>query len=115
MPFPGLPQELEGAEVGVVREFDLEVPSDYGSERIAGKTAHFAVTVNDVKERKLPELDDELAKGVGDGFDTLRRAAGVGQGATAVERRGVGRERVPGSGCRRAACERYRGAGAAVD
>ena len=71
MPFPGLPQELEGAEVGVVREFDLEVPSDYGSERIAGKTAHFAVTVNDVKERKLPELDDELAKGVGDGFDTF--------------------------------------------
>ncbi len=70
-PFPGLPQELEGAEVGVAREFDLESPSDYGSERIAGKTARFVVTVNDVKERKLPELDDEFAKGVGDDFDTL--------------------------------------------
>ena len=71
LPFPGLPQELEGAEVGVVREFDLEVPSDYGSDQIAGKTARFVVTVNDVKERRLPELDDELAKGVGEGFDTL--------------------------------------------
>ena len=71
MPFPGLPQELEGTEVGVVREFDLEVPSDYRDEEIAGKTAHFVVTVNDVKERRLPELDDEFAKGVGDGFDTL--------------------------------------------
>jgi trigger factor len=71
MPFPGLPQRLEGAEVGVVREFDLEIPSDYGSDQIAGKTARFVVTVNDVKERKLPELDDEFAKGVGDDFDTL--------------------------------------------
>ena len=71
LPFPGLPQRLEGAAVGVVREFDLEVPSDYGSDQIAGKTAHFSVTVNDVKERKLPELDDEFAKGVEDGFDTL--------------------------------------------
>ncbi len=70
-PFPGMPQELEGAEVGVGREFDLEVPSDFGSEQIAGKTARFVVTVNDVKERKLPELDDEFAKGVGDDFDTL--------------------------------------------
>jgi trigger factor len=71
MPFPGLPQRLEGAEVGVVREFDLEIPSDYGSDQIAGKTARFVVTVNDVKERKLPELDDEFAKGVGDDCDTL--------------------------------------------
>ena len=70
-PFPGMPRELEGAEVGVGREFDLEVPSDFGSEQIAGKTARFVVTVNDVKERKLPELDDEFAKGVGDDFDTL--------------------------------------------
>ena len=70
-PFPGLPQQLEGAEVGEAREFDLEVPSDHPSEEIAGKTAHFSVTVNDVKERRLPELDDEFAKGVGDSFDTL--------------------------------------------
>jgi trigger factor len=71
MPFPELPQRLEGAEVGVVREFDLEIPSDYGSDQIAGKTARFVVTVNDVKERRLPELDDEFAKGVGEDCDTL--------------------------------------------
>ena len=90
MPFPGLPQQLEGAEVGVVREFDLEVPDDYGSDQIAGKTAHFAVTVNDIKERRLPELDDELAKGRRRRLRYPRCAAGVGQGAAAVERRGVG-------------------------
>ncbi len=71
LPFPGLPQQLEGAEVGAAREFDLDIPEDHGSEEIAGKTAHFSVTVNDVKERRLPDLDDEFAKGVGDGFDTL--------------------------------------------
>ena len=86
-PFPGLPQQLEGAEVGVVREFDLEIPSDYGSERIAGKTAHFVVTGNDVKERRLPELDDEFAKGVGEDFDTLAvlRASVRGQLQSAAE------------------------------
>ena len=71
LPFPGLPQQLEGAEVGVAREFDIDIPDNYESEEIAGKTAHFSVTVNDVKERTLPELDDEFARGVGDGFDTL--------------------------------------------
>ena len=71
LPFPGLPQQLEGAEVGAALEFDLDIPDDHGSEEIAGKTAHFSVTVNDVKERRLPDLDDEFAKGVGDGFDTL--------------------------------------------
>ena len=71
LPFPGLPQQLEGAEVGAAQEFDLDIPDDYRSDEVAGKTAHFRVTVNDVKERRLPELDDEFAKGIGDGFDTL--------------------------------------------
>ena len=71
LPFPGLPQQLEGAETGETREFDLEVPADHESEQIAGKTARFTVTVNDVKERRLPELDDEFARGFADGYDTL--------------------------------------------
>ena len=114
MPFPELPQRLEGAEVGVGREFDLEVPSDFGSEQIAGKTARFVVTVNDIKERKLPELDDEFAKGVGDDFDTLDALRESVRDQLQLAAEGVGREHVPGSGRRRAARERNRGAGAAV-
>jgi len=71
LPFPGFPQQLDGAEAGVAMEFELEIPADHSSSEIAGKTTTFTATVNDVKERSVPELDDEFAKGIGDGFDTL--------------------------------------------
>ncbi len=71
IPVPGFAEQLEGMEKGVAKEFQLSFPADYAIEEHAGKTYDFRVVVEEVKERVLPELDDEFAKGVGDGFESL--------------------------------------------
>ena len=71
LPFPGFAEELAGMEAGVAKGFSLDIPGGHVDARLAGKTAHFDVTIKDVKERRLPDLEDEFAKGVGDGFETL--------------------------------------------
>jgi trigger factor len=45
-------------------------PEDYAADEVAGKEAVFSATVKEVKEKKLPELDDDFAGEAG-GFDTL--------------------------------------------
>lgn len=68
---PGLAAGLVGAEKGAEREFSHQVPEDADQERFRGKTIRYRVTVHDVKEERLPDLDDEFARQVGDGFETL--------------------------------------------
>ena len=70
-PFPGFSQQLEGAQSSEPKEFELKISDDHADARLAGKEALFQVTVSEVKERKLPALDDEFAKGVGDGYESL--------------------------------------------
>lgn len=67
---PGFEDQLEGAEAGEQRTVDITFPDDYGSDELKGKAAQFAVTVSEVKEKQLPELNDELAADAA-GFDTL--------------------------------------------
>ncbi len=67
---PGFEDQLVGALSGEERDLEVPFPEDYGSEELAGKTAVFASKVTAIKRRELPELDDELAKDVGD-FETL--------------------------------------------
>ena len=71
MPFPGFSENLTGVEVGVAKDFSLKIPDDHADPKLAGKEAQFKVTVSDVKERNLPELDDEFAKSAGDGYESL--------------------------------------------
>jgi len=71
LPFEGFGEQLVGIEVGVEKEFTLKVPDDHADNRFAGQDVHMSVTVKDVKERLRPELDDEFAKSVGDGYETL--------------------------------------------
>jgi len=70
-PIPGFGEALVGIVADESREFDLTFPEDYLNEAMAGKECHFTVTAKETKEQKLPELNDEFAKGVGDGHDTL--------------------------------------------
>ena len=67
---PGFEEQLEGASAGDERTVDITFPDDYPAEHLAGKPAQFAVTVKEVKEKRLPELDDELAVEAG-GYDSL--------------------------------------------
>ena len=71
MPFAGFAAEVVGAEIDSPFEFHLSIPDDHFNASLAGQEAHFRITVKEIKERSLPDLDDELAKGVGDGYDTL--------------------------------------------
>ena len=53
----------------------MTFPEDYQAEHLAGKEASFAVDVKEVKEKRLPELDDDFAVEAG-GFDTIDELSG---------------------------------------
>jgi len=67
---PGFEDGLVGATAGEEREIDVTFPDDYPGEHLAGKPAKFAITVKDVQEKIVPELDDAFAVDAA-GFDTL--------------------------------------------
>lgn len=71
LPFPGFAPNLVGLSEDDESEFTVTVPEDYPREQYAGKDIQFKVEVLSVKEKSMPELDDEFAKSVGDGFDDL--------------------------------------------
>jgi len=67
---PGFEDQLIGANVGDHVDVNVTFPEVYHSEELAGKEAVFHVTINDIKFKELPALDDEFAKDVSE-FDTL--------------------------------------------
>ena len=71
LPFPGFSVYLEGMSEGQSKEFTLDVPDDYPQENYAGKECRFNVEVLALKEKNLADLDDEFAKGVREGFESL--------------------------------------------
>lgn len=68
---PGFEDQLVGAKAGDDVEVKVTFPEDYQAEDLAGKEAIFKVKVHEVKEKELPELDDEFAKDVDDEVETL--------------------------------------------
>lgn len=67
---PGFEEQLVGAAIGTETEVNVTFPEDYQAEELAGKAAVFKCTVKEIKEKELPELDDEFASEVSE-FDTL--------------------------------------------
>ena len=67
---PGFEAQLVGAEIGKEVEVNVTFPEDYQAEELKGKAAVFKCTVNEIKEKELPELDDEFASEVSE-FETL--------------------------------------------
>jgi trigger factor len=65
-----LERGLVGMKVWEERDVALTMPADYAAEHLAGKAVSFHVKMSDVKERVLPELDDEFATSASE-FDTL--------------------------------------------
>ena len=70
---PGLGEHLAGAQAGDEREFDLDVPSDFYMNTIAGKTVHVRAKVKEYKERELPALDDDFVVSLGEEDETLEQ------------------------------------------
>jgi len=71
IPAPGFPEALVGMSTGETKEFNLNLPEDFGASDVAGQEAAFEVSVSEIKGKVLPPLDDELAKNIGDGLETL--------------------------------------------
>ena len=67
---PGFEEQLVGAEIGVEKEVNVTFPEDYQAEELKGKAAVFKCTIKEIKEKELPELDDEFASEVSE-FETL--------------------------------------------
>ncbi|CCI85386.1 trigger factor [Lactobacillus pasteurii DSM 23907 = CRBIP 24.76] len=68
---PGFEDQLEGHAAGEDVDVVVTFPEEYGAKDLAGKEAHFATKIHEVKTKQLPELDDEFAKDVDDSVETL--------------------------------------------
>lgn len=67
---PGFEEALIGAKLNEETDVNVTFPEDYQASELAGKPAVFKCTVKEIKEKQLPELDDEFASEVSE-FDTL--------------------------------------------
>lgn len=67
---PGFEDQMVGMKINEERDVNVKFPEEYHAENLAGKDATFKVKLHEIKEKILPELDDEFAKDVSE-FDTL--------------------------------------------
>jgi trigger factor len=88
---PGFEEQLVGVKAGEDRELNVTFPADYQAEHLAGKPVVFKVKVKEVREKVLPELDDDFASDASE-FDTLeelradiREKVGAALGSRAEE------------------------------
>lgn len=67
---PGFLEGVAGMNISETKKLTLTFPQDYAQEDLAGETVVFTVTLQDLKEKELPELDDDFAKEVSE-FQTM--------------------------------------------
>ncbi len=70
-PAPGFVEQLQGMRKSEEKEFKLQFPLDFPNGELAGKEPSFKVKVTEIKQERLPELDDEFARGVDPDLKTL--------------------------------------------
>lgn len=61
---PGFEEQVVGHEVGEEFSINVNFPEDYQAENLAGKEAEFKIKLHELKEKELPELDDDFVKDV---------------------------------------------------
>lgn len=73
---PAFVENVRGMSPGDEKEFEVAYPEDYGQPKLAGKTVKFHCTLQAVRKKELPEINDEFAKDLGDyqNFDELKNA-----------------------------------------
>lgn len=67
---PGFEEQIVGMKAGDEKDIDITFPEDYHAD-LAGKAVVFKVKCHEVKEKEVPEMDDEFAKDVSE-FDTMK-------------------------------------------
>ena len=68
---PGFEDQLVGAEIGADVDVNVTFPTEYHSEELAGKEAVFHVHVNGIREKEMPELDEDFVKEVSETANTV--------------------------------------------
>jgi len=89
---PEFSQNLRGANAGETREFEVSYPQDTNDKRLAGKTFIYTVKIHAIKQKSLPELNDEFAKELGEfsSLDQVRKQ--IRENMIAERRRAAERE-----------------------
>jgi trigger factor len=67
---PGFLDHLIGLDRGGPYNIEFDLPEDFPAEDLAGRTARYVVTLHEVKQEVLPDLDDDFAKSLGEDFET---------------------------------------------
>ncbi len=98
---------LIGLNPGDTTEVEFIIPENSSNQEFAGKTAHFDITVHEVKAKVLPELDDEFASNAG-GYETFEEMRADTK-AKLDETKRTGRERMLERNAREALAERLEG------
>ena len=67
-------EQLVGLKAGAEKDVSVKFPENYGAKELAGKPAVFKVTVHEIKEKALPEINDDFAKKIGfENVDALKK------------------------------------------
>ena len=70
-PAPGFAGQVVGMKKGEEKDFSITYPPDYPGGSVAGKEGHFKIKLHEIKEEKLPELNDEMAAQISPELKTL--------------------------------------------
>ncbi len=69
--FPAFESAITGQQTGHTGQVDIDYPPEYGQKEVAGKKVQYQFTIKEIKEKRLPPLDDEFAKKVSEDIETL--------------------------------------------
>lgn len=89
---PEFTENLRGASAGDERTFDVHYPQDFSDQRLAGKTFTYTVQVKAVKQKSLPELNDQFAKDLGEFADLAEVRKRIREGMEAEKKHDAERE-----------------------
>ena len=68
---PGFEEQLIGMKAGEEKDINVTFPEEYHAEDLKGKDAVFHIKVNSVREKQLPDIDDDFVMDISDECDTL--------------------------------------------
>lgn len=74
---PGFEDNLVGMSVGDTKGFDITFPDDYHEASLAGKQGHFETELRELREKVLPDADDDFARSMGDFEDLAALRTGI--------------------------------------
>jgi trigger factor len=89
---PEFTENLRGASAGDERTFDVHYPQDFSDQRLAGKTFTYTTQIKAVKQKSLPELNDQFAKDLGEFADLADVRKRIREGMEADKKHTAERE-----------------------